>query len=319
MSPTLTIVLIIVVLVVIAAIVYGVQAGRRKKLQSTFGPEYDRAVADTGSRTEAEKELREREKRHAELELKPLSPESQAKYSADWEEVQLKFVDDPAEAVGTADDLVTRLITERGYPTRDYEDRLADLSVEHARTLGHYRDAHEISERNRSGSASTEDLRQALVHYRALFADLLGTDPVPSTSESVDSAPAAGVGSGESVRVDDSASVSASDRDVASAAADGRDAASVPAADHDAASAPADGRDAASVPAADHDAASVPAGGRDAAEAGRSDSSDLPVSGADTDAERPVAATTEDTRETPAPAPRKAADDTTTTASDTSR
>jgi hypothetical protein len=245
MSPTAIIVLIIVVLVVIAAIVYGVQAGRRKKLQSTFGPEYDRAVADSGNRTEAEKELRERERRHAELELKPLSPEAQAKYSADWEEVQLTFVDDPAEAVGTADDLVTRLITERGYPTHDYEDRLADLSVEHARTLGHYRDAHEISERNRSGSASTEDLRQALVHYRALFADLLGTDPV----QAPDSAPVA-------------------DR-----------------------SQPVD----------------------------VSDSSDLPESGTDTAAERSDAATTEDTPQPPAPAPRKAADDTTTTASDTSR
>jgi hypothetical protein len=245
MSPIVIIVLIIVVLVVIAAIVYGVQAGRRKKLQSTFGPEYDRAVADSGNRTEAEKELRERERRHAELELKPLSPESQAKYSADWEEVQLKFVDDPSEAVGTADDLVTRLITERGYPTRDYEDRLADLSVEHARTLGHYRDAHEISERNRAGTASTEDLRQALVHYRALFADLLGTDPV----QAPDSAPVA----------DRSGPVEVSD------------------------------------------------------------SSDLSVSGADTATERSGAATTEDTPEPPAPAPRKAADDTTTTASDTSR
>ena len=255
MSPTLTIVLIIVVLVVIAAIVYGVQAGRRKKLQSTFGPEYDRAVADTGNRTEAEKELREREKRHAELELKPLSPESQARYTADWEEVQLKFVDDPAEAVGTADDLVTRLITERGYPTHDYEDRLADLSVEHARTLGHYRDAHEISERNHAGEASTEDLRQALVHYRALFADLLGTDPV----QGVDSAPAA-------------------DRSQPVEVADSSDSSDL-----------------------------------------RSDSSELPESGTDTAAGRHVAATTEDTPETPAPAPRKAADDTTTTASDTSR
>jgi hypothetical protein len=255
MSPTLIIVLIIVVLVVIAAIVYGVQAGRRKRLQSTFGPEYDRAVADTGNRTEAEKELREREKRHAELELKPLSPESQARYSADWEEVQLKFVDDPSEAVGTADDLVTRLITERGYPTKDYEDRLADLSVEHARTLGHYRDAHEISERNRAGSASTEDLRQALVHYRALFADLLGTDPVQSS----DSAPTATT-EGDSVPVADR-------------------------------SRPVE----------------------------VSDSSDHPVSGEDTAAERSDAATTEDTRATSAPAPRTAADDTTTTASDTSR
>ena len=182
MSPILTIVLIVVILVVIAAIVFGVQASRRKRLQSTFGPEYDRAVADTGSRTEAEKELRERERRHSELELKPLSPESQAKYAADWEEVQIQFVDNPTEAVGTADDLVTRLIAERGYPTRDYEDRLADLSVEHANTLQNYRDAHEISERSRAGEASTEDLRQALVHYRSLFADLLGTEPVKSTT-----------------------------------------------------------------------------------------------------------------------------------------
>jgi hypothetical protein len=180
MSPTLTIVLIILALVVIAAIFVGVQAGRRKKLQSTFGPEYDRVVADTGNRTEAEKELRERERRHADLELKELSPESQSKYATAWEEVQIQFVDNPAEAVSTADDLVTRLIAERGYPTGEYDERLANLSVEHASTLQHYRDAHEISERNRDGSASTEDLRQALVHYRALFADLLGTDPVPT-------------------------------------------------------------------------------------------------------------------------------------------
>ena len=181
MSPTVTIVLIIVILVVIAAIVYGVQAARRRKLQSTFGPEYDRVVADTGNRTEAEKELREREKRHAALELKELSPESRQRYSTAWEEVQIQFVDNPSEAVGTADELVTRLIAERGYPTGEYDERLADLSVEHANTLQHYRDAHEISERNTAGSASTEDLRLALVHYRALFADLLGADPVPTT------------------------------------------------------------------------------------------------------------------------------------------
>jgi hypothetical protein len=92
--------------------------------------------------------------------------------------VQIQFVDNPEHAVNTADDLVTRLIGERGYPTGDYDDRLANLSVEHARTLGHYRDAHDISLRNQRGEASTEDLRQALVHYRALFADLLGTEPV---------------------------------------------------------------------------------------------------------------------------------------------
>jgi hypothetical protein len=190
MSPTLTIVLIIVVLVIIAAIVYGVQAGRRKKLQSTFGPEYDRVVADAGNRTEAEKELRERERRHAELQLKELSPESQQRYRAAWEEVQIQFVDNPSEAVGTADELVTRLITERGYPTAEYDERLADLSVEHANTLQHYREAHQISERNAAGQASTEDLRLALVHYRALFADLLGTDPVSTTPGTTTSDPA---------------------------------------------------------------------------------------------------------------------------------
>jgi len=180
MSPTVTVILIVVILVIIAAVVFGTQVARRRKLQNTFGPEYDRVVADTGSRTEAEKELREREKRHAELELRPLSPESQARYQAAWEEVQIQFVDNPTQAVTTADELVTRLIEERGYPTGDHETQMADLSVEHAGTLQHYRDAHEISRRNSAGEAGTEDLRQALVHYRALFGDLLGTDPVPS-------------------------------------------------------------------------------------------------------------------------------------------
>jgi hypothetical protein len=182
MSPIAVIVLIIVLLVVIAVIVVAVQSSRRKKLQNTFGPEYDRVVADSGNRADAEKELRERERRHAEFELKPLSAESQAQYSAAWEEVQIQFVDNPDQAVATADDLVTRLITERGYPTADYDDQLANLSVEHARTLGHYRDAHAISLRSHDGVASTEDLRQALVHYRALFADLLGTEPVKATA-----------------------------------------------------------------------------------------------------------------------------------------
>jgi len=182
MSGGQVIVLIIVLLVIVAAALFAVRASQRKKLQSTFGPEYDRVVADTGSRADAEKELRERERRHAELQLKELSPESKAHYSAAWEETQIQFVDDPETAVATADDLVTRLIDERGYPTGDYDDRLANLSVEHARTLGHYRDAHEISTRSRNGEASTEDLRQALVHYRALFADLLGEEPVQTTT-----------------------------------------------------------------------------------------------------------------------------------------
>ena len=185
MSAPVTIILIVVVLLVLAAIVFGVRAARRRRLQQTFGPEYDRVVADTGNRTEAERELLERTKRHAELELRPLSPESRSKYAAAWEEVQIRFVDDPKEAVSTADRLVTALIAERGYPTGDYDERLANLSVEHAATLEHYRSAHEISRRSASGEAETEDLRQALVHYRALFADLLGENPVPQSTTAV--------------------------------------------------------------------------------------------------------------------------------------
>ncbi len=184
MSTGQVIILVIVLLLVIAAILFAVRASRRRKLQKTFGPEYDRVVADTGSRTDAEKELLERQKRHSELELRELSPESKARYSAAWEDAQIQFVDNPGQAVATADDLVTDLIAERGYPTGDYDDQLANLSVDHARTLGHYRDAHEISRRSRNGEASTEDLRQALVHYRALFADLLGENPVQSTHNS---------------------------------------------------------------------------------------------------------------------------------------
>ena len=178
MSAGQVIVLVIVLLVLAAVAVFAVRASRRRKLQKTFGPEYDRAVADTGSREAGEKELLERQKRHSELELKELSPEASAQYRRSWEEVQIEFVDRPGEAVATADELVTRLVADRGYPTGDYDEKLATLSVEHARTLSHYRDAHNISLRNTKGEATTEDLRQALVHYRALFADLLGEEPV---------------------------------------------------------------------------------------------------------------------------------------------
>ncbi len=180
MSPTQIIVLVLVILVVVVIALVARRVARRKALQRQFGPEYDRVVAEKDNRSAAEQELRDRERRHSELELTPLSPESKARYSAAWEDVQIRFVDAPDEAVATADGLVTRLIAERGYPTGSYDDQLATLSVEHAKTLEHYRDAHEISRRSERGEATTEDLRQALVHYRVLFADLLGADPVRS-------------------------------------------------------------------------------------------------------------------------------------------
>ena len=183
MSSTQVVVIVIVVAVIAALVAVAVVASRRRALRERFGPEYDRAVAEQDSRSAAERELRERERRHAELELTPLSPESRARYAAAWEELQVRFVDSPAETVGEADELVSSLIAERGYPTGDFSDQIAHLSVEHARTLTHYRDAHEIRQRNERGEAGTEDLRQALVHYRALFADLLGEDPVHTSTQ----------------------------------------------------------------------------------------------------------------------------------------
>jgi hypothetical protein len=169
------IVVLVVVVVLLGAVAW--MAVRRRSLRERFGPEYDRVVSEQDSRHAAERELRARERRHAELDLRPLSKESRSRYATAWEEIQAKFVDAPNDAVGEADRLVTQLIAERGYPTENYEEQLAQLSVEHARTLEHYRDAHEINMQNESGEASTEQLRVALVHYRALFSELLGEQP----------------------------------------------------------------------------------------------------------------------------------------------
>jgi C4-dicarboxylate-specific signal transduction histidine kinase len=177
MSTAQVTVLVIIIVAVLLLVGVAIVMNRRRSLRQRFGPEYDRVVESAEDRRAAERELRERERRHAELELRELDPASRDRYAASWEEIQVRFVDAPEQAVGEADELVTRLIAERGYPTGDYDDQLAHLSVEHARTLEHYRKAHDIHERNARGEATTEQLRQALVHYRALFADLLGTQP----------------------------------------------------------------------------------------------------------------------------------------------
>jgi FtsZ-interacting cell division protein ZipA len=177
MSSTLVAVIVVVVIVVVVVAAGLWYASRRKALRDRFGPEYDRAVADADSRTAAERELRERERKHADLQLRDLDPETRDQYASAWEQIQARFLDDPNGAVTEADQLVTRLVAERGYPTDDYEQQIAHLSVEHARTLGHYRDAHEINLVNERGEATTEQLRQAVVHYRALFDELLGVHP----------------------------------------------------------------------------------------------------------------------------------------------
>ena len=148
---------------------------RRRRLQERFGPEYDRKLQESENRRQAERELADREKRYDELEIRPLEPAKRDQYAADWQRVQERFVDTPDAALTDAHRVVVLVMRERGYPTEGYEQQLSDLSVAHARTLEHYRAAHDIHTRT-GGDATTEDLRRAMVHYRAVFTDLLGND-----------------------------------------------------------------------------------------------------------------------------------------------
>jgi len=176
--------LIAVVLVVVALAVAGWLAiHRRRALRNRFGAEYDQVLAHQPSRAAAEQELRGRERKHAQLQLQALTPQARARYAAEWVDVQAHFVDSPTAAVYAADTLLTRLVNDIGYPTGSDDERLALLSVDHAGTPGRYRAAHEISLSNARGEASTEQLRQALVHFRALVAELLGEQPVPPTND----------------------------------------------------------------------------------------------------------------------------------------
>jgi hypothetical protein len=177
MSSTQIIVIVVVIAVVLVLAAVALALSQRARMRRRLGPEYDRLVAERGGRLAAERELWQRQRRHAQLSIKPLSNEARARYTAAWEEVQARFVDDPAAALSEADTLVTRVMSERGYPTEGYDDQLAELSVEHGNVLGHYRAAHEVYQPNERGEATTEDRRQALVHYRALFTDLLGLQP----------------------------------------------------------------------------------------------------------------------------------------------
>jgi hypothetical protein len=190
MTTTQILVLVVVVLAVAALAVFASFAWRRRRLQSRFGPEYDRVTADQQSRASAERELLNREKRYAELQLRPIDDANRERYAQQWREVQAQFVTDPAAAVEAGDALVTKVVAERGYPTQDYDEQLSLLSVEHARTLGHYRDAHDIFLSAQRGDVSTEQLRQAFVHYREIFADVLDEDrPTAKPPTTVDELP----------------------------------------------------------------------------------------------------------------------------------
>ncbi|MFD7779035.1 hypothetical protein [Streptomyces sp. NPDC059753] len=173
MSTVLAIIIAVVVVLALLAVA-GSLLVRRRRLRERFGPEYERTIEGSDSRRAGESELRAREKHHDSLDIKPLDSGTRDRYSRDWSNVQQEFVDRPEDAVHDADHLVTSLMRERGYPTEDFDQQLKDLSVEHGRTLEHYRAAHQIDARStEQHTATTEQLRGAMVHYRALFDELL--------------------------------------------------------------------------------------------------------------------------------------------------
>ncbi len=165
---------IVVLVIVLAAIVWMVVRKRRSaKLRERFGPEYDRVLQREGDARKAEGVLEFREKRREKFKVRPLSPADRSSFAVRWNEVQARFVDDPRGAVTVADSLVTDVMQARGYPIGEFEQRAADISVDHPVVVENYRSAHAIAMRHSAGQASTEDLRQAMVHYRALFQELL--------------------------------------------------------------------------------------------------------------------------------------------------
>ncbi len=177
MDTTTLVLLAVIAFVVVAAVVVIAQRRRSNELKSRYGAEYRMAVDDAGSRHKAEAELRHREKRVKAFDLRPLSPREATDFSDRWRIVQAQFVDNPGAAVAHADELLSEVMQARGYPQSDFDQRATDLSVHHPRLVADYRVAHDVARRHAAGDAGTEDLRKAMIHYRALFEDLLAASP----------------------------------------------------------------------------------------------------------------------------------------------
>ena len=175
MSTWVWVLIAVIAIVVIAALATWVVSRwrRRRALQSRFGPEYDRRLEDAKSRREAEGDLAERAKRRDELELRPLSQAARDRYTDQWNELQARFVDVPQAAVVEADELITQVMRDRGYPVEDFDNQSALISVDHPDIVQNYRVGHDVREKTTDGGATTEDLRQGVIAYRALFAELV--------------------------------------------------------------------------------------------------------------------------------------------------
>jgi hypothetical protein len=181
-TQTLIIVVVVAVIAIAVAAYVLYQKQQSRRLEQRFGPEYAAAVHKLGSRAKAEAELKKREKRVGRLDIVPLTPAEVGRFTQSWTRLQGSFIDDPKGVLIQADQLVRELLVKRGYPMADFERRAADISVDHPAVVSNYRAAQLILSRDQRGEASTEDLRKAVVHFRALFDELLGATTVKDSA-----------------------------------------------------------------------------------------------------------------------------------------
>ena len=191
-QTTLWLVIAIAVIAILAIAWLALSRRRSQHLRERFGPEYDHTLKTEGNVRRAEAALTARAKRVEALHIRPLGPEDARRFDAGWRAVQARFVDDPKGAVTEADRLVGEVMAARGYPIGDFEQRVADISVDHPEVVMNYRAARDIALQHARGEASTEDLRQAMVHYRALFKDLLESREPAREADRVPASPTAG-------------------------------------------------------------------------------------------------------------------------------
>lgn len=191
MSTWVWIVIVLAVVVVVGLIAVLERQRRSAALRDKFGPEYDRAVASHDNQRAAEAELRERQKQREQLDIKPLSEAARLRYDEEWRVVQERFVDQPTEAVASADRLIESVMTEQGYPMADFDEQSKLISVDHPTVVEDYRAARAAYEQTRGGEVGTENLREALLRYRALFSELVGVgqdrsaEPDPDGGEAI--------------------------------------------------------------------------------------------------------------------------------------
>jgi len=185
LSPSSIAVIVVALLVVLILILVAVRAQRTRHLQRRFGPEYDRTVAAAQDRREAESQLQAREKQRQRFRSRDLDAGELSRFREQWGALQVRFVDEPSASVRDADALVNQVMTQRGYPMSEFEQRSADISVDYPNVVENYRHARRISVANNDGKASTEDLRRSLVYYRSLFDELLGSSTTDRLKETV--------------------------------------------------------------------------------------------------------------------------------------